>query len=71
MILPATDMTQDFLMDFCEACKKEGWSFVVIVAPPGTNSALVKVDLDNWEPHPKTTKSQDILDILKTCEVIE
>ena len=64
-------MTQDFLYDFTTACDKEGWNYLVLMAPPSTNDVQVVFDLDKWQGHPNRTRSQDIVDILTCVGVID
>jgi hypothetical protein len=64
-------MTQDFLHDFCQSCDTEGWNYIVIMAPPHTNDVSVSFSLDNWQGHPKRTRSQDIVDILTCAGLID
>jgi hypothetical protein len=49
-------MTQDFLYDFVEACEKEGWSYIVVMAPPGEKEVNISFNLDKWQGHPKKNK---------------
>lgn len=64
-------MTQDFLYDFVEACEKEGWSYIVVMAPPGEKEVNISFNLDKWQGHPEKTKSQDLLDLLKSVSLVD
>lgn len=63
-------MTKDFLEDFKAACEKEGWPYLIVVAPPHTNYAEVFFNFDNWKPNGSDTVADEIKDILTACEIL-
>ena len=58
-------MTNDFVEDLAEALDKEGWPYLIVVAPPGCPFAQVRADLGGWKPaRPEVGVREDLHQLL-------
>lgn len=54
-------MTRDFLEDAADACTREGWNYLIVVAPPGAKNVLVYSNLKDWKTPEGVTIQEDII----------